>query len=78
MRSLSVPVEGCTVTLTEEGRGLPPVFVHGAVTTRYLFFGLVGAFSPRVRGIAVDLRGYGDSGSSRRADGEAGFQGSGL
>lgn len=61
MRSRSVPVEGCTLTLTEEGRGLPLVFVHGAVTTRDLFLDLLGAFSPRVRGIAVDLRGYGDS-----------------
>jgi len=61
MRSLSVPVEGCALTLTEEGKGFPLVFVHGAVTTRHLFLDLVGAFSPRFRGIAVDLRGYGDS-----------------
>lgn len=62
MGSRSVPVEGCALTLTEEGRGFPLVFVHGAVTTRDLFRDLLGAFSPRFRGIAVDLRGYGDSG----------------
>lgn len=61
MRSFAVPVEGCALTLTEEGKGFPLVFVHGAVTTRQLFFDLLGAFSPRFRGLAVDLRGYGDS-----------------
>jgi 3-oxoadipate enol-lactonase len=45
----------------EAGTGDPIIFVHGVVTTSNIFPKYVAAYSPDFRGIAVDLRGYGDS-----------------
>ena len=39
----------------------PIIFVHGVVTTSTIFPVYLNAYSPAYRGIAVDLRGYGES-----------------
>jgi len=49
------------VSIVEAGTGDPVIFVHGVVTTSNIFPKYLNAYSPDYRGIAVDLRGYGDS-----------------
>ena len=49
------------LSILEAGTGDPVIFVHGVVTTSNIFPKYVAAYSPEFRGIAVDLRGYGDS-----------------
>ena len=49
------------VSILEGGTGDPVIFVHGVVTTSNIFSTYVNAYAPDFRGIAVDLRGYGDS-----------------
>jgi len=61
MKQRVVPVDGCRLNVLEEGAGLPVVFVHGVVTTSQLAAANLAAFAPKFRGIAVDLRGYGES-----------------
>ncbi len=56
-----VDVDGVHLSILEAGTGDPIIFVHGVVTTSNIFPKYVGAYSPEFRGIAVDLRGYGDS-----------------
>jgi len=56
-----IDLNGLTLSVLEAGRGDPIIFVHGVVTTSNIFPQYVSAFSPDFRGIAVDLRGYGDS-----------------
>ncbi len=56
-----VNVDGLRLSVLEAGTGDPIVFVHGGVTTSNIFPKYVGAYAPEFRGIAVDLRGYGDS-----------------
>lgn len=56
-----VNVDGLRLSVLEAGTGDPIIFVHGVVTTSNIFPKYVGAYSPEFRGIAVDLRGYGDS-----------------
>ncbi len=56
-----VNVDGLRLSVLEAGTGDPIVFVHGVVTTSNIFPKYVGAYAPEFRGIAVDLRGYGDS-----------------
>ncbi len=56
-----VNVDGLRLSVLEAGTGDPIVFVHGVVTTSNIFPKYVGAYAPDFRGIAVDLRGYGDS-----------------
>ena len=60
-RRRSVSVEGVTLSILEAGTGDPIIYVHGVVTTSNIFPNYLDAFSPNYRGIAVDLRGYGDS-----------------
>ena len=56
-----VDLDGLHLSVLEAGTGEPIIFVHGVVTTSNIFPKYVGAYSPDFRGIAVDLRGYGDS-----------------
>lgn len=60
-RRRSVNVDGVNLSILEAGTGDPVIFVHGVVTTSNIFPKYLGAYSPNFRGIAVDLRGYGDS-----------------
>ena len=57
----SVALNGVTLSILEAGTGKPIIFVHGVVTTSNIFPKYLNAYSPDFRGIAVDLRGYGDS-----------------
>lgn len=61
VRRRSVPIDGVTLSILEGGTGKPVIFVHGVVTTSNIFPKYLQAYSPDYRGIAVDLRGYGDS-----------------
>jgi 3-oxoadipate enol-lactonase len=56
-----VNLDGLHLSILEAGTGDPLVFVHGVVTTSNIFPKYVGAYQPDFRGLAVDLRGYGDS-----------------
>lgn len=57
----SIAIDGVTLSILEAGTGDPIIFVHGVVTTSNIFPKYLNAYSPDFRGIAVDLRGYGDS-----------------
>ncbi|MCS6293345.1 MAG: alpha/beta hydrolase [Nitrospira sp.] len=57
----SVTIDGVSLSVLEAGTGDPIIFVHGVVTTSNIFAKYLSAYSPDFRGIAVDLRGYGDS-----------------
>jgi 3-oxoadipate enol-lactonase len=57
----SVSLDGVTLSILEAGTGDPVIYVHGVVTTSNIFPKYLAAYSPEYRGIAVDLRGYGDS-----------------
>ncbi len=61
LRRRSIALDGVTVSIVEAGTGAPMIFVHGVVTTSHIFSTYLSAYSPDFRGIAVDLRGYGDS-----------------
>lgn len=61
IRRRSVTIDGVSLSILEAGTGDPLIFVHGVVTTSNIFSPYLGAYSPDSRGIAVDLRGYGDS-----------------
>ena len=61
IRRRSVAIDGVTLSILEGGSGDPVIFVHGVVTTSNIFPSYLKAYSPSYRGIAVDLRGYGDS-----------------
>ena len=56
-----VTLDGVNLSILEAGIGDPVIFVHGVVTTSNIFPKYLNAYSPDYRGIAVDLRGYGDS-----------------
>jgi 3-oxoadipate enol-lactonase len=56
-----VTIDGVSLSVLEAGTGDPVIFVHGVVTTSNIFSKYLNAYSPDFRGIAVDLRGYGDS-----------------
>lgn len=60
-RRRMVSLDGLRLSILEAGAGEPVIFVHGVVTTSNIFPTFLNAFSPDYRGIAVDLRGYGDS-----------------
>ncbi|BCA56885.1 alpha/beta hydrolase [Nitrospira sp. KM1] len=57
----SAVVNGVQLSYLDTGTGQPVIFVHGVVTTSNIFPAYLNAYSPKFRGIAVDLRGYGDS-----------------
>ena len=61
VRKRSISVNGVNLSIVEAGTGDPIIFVHGVVTTSHIFPKYLHAYSPDFRGIAVDLRGYGDS-----------------
>jgi len=60
-RRRTVRVNGVRLSILEAGTGDPVIYVHGVVTTSNIFPKYLAAYSPAFRGIAVDLRGYGDS-----------------
>jgi len=66
-RRRTVRVNGVGLSILEAGTGDPVIYVHGVVTTSNIFPKYLAAYSPAFRGIAVDLRGYGDS--DKPADG---------
>lgn len=57
----AIALDGVTLSILEAGTGAPVIYVHGVVTTSNIFPKYLAAYSPDYRGIAVDLRGYGDS-----------------
>ena len=57
----TVSLDGVTLSILEAGTGDPVIYVPGVVTTSNIFPKYLAAYSPAYRGIAVDLRGYGDS-----------------
>ena len=57
----SVSQDGVTLSILKAGTGDPIIYVHGVVTTSNIFSKYLAAYSPAYRGIAVDLRGYGNS-----------------
>ena len=57
----TVAVNGVKLSILEAGTGDPVIYVHGVVTTSNIFPAYLAAYSPAFRGIAVDLRGYGNS-----------------
>ncbi len=61
LRRRSVALDGVALSILEGGIGDPVIYVHGVVTTSTIFPTYLNAYSPYFRGIAVDLRGYGDS-----------------
>ncbi len=56
-----VPLDDVALSILEAGTGDPVIYVHGVVTTSNIFPKYLAAYSPKFRGIAVDLRGYGQS-----------------
>ena len=60
-RRRSLSINGIKLSILQAGRGDPVIFVHGVVTTSNIFTRYLNANSPDFRGVAVDLRGYGDS-----------------
>ena len=56
-----VPLNDVTLSILEAGTGDPVIYVHGVVTSSNIFQKYLAAYSPAYRGIAVDLRSYGDS-----------------
>jgi 3-oxoadipate enol-lactonase len=61
VRRRTVALDGVNLSILEAGTGDPVIYVHGVVTTSHIFPTYLAAYSPDFRGIAVDLRGYGDS-----------------
>jgi 3-oxoadipate enol-lactonase len=61
LRRRSVALDGVALSILEGGIGDPVIYVHGVVTTSTIFPTYLNVYSPYFRGIAVDLRGYGDS-----------------
>jgi alpha-beta hydrolase superfamily lysophospholipase len=57
----TVALPDVRLSILEGGSGDPIIYVHGVVTTSNIFTNYLTAYSPAYRGIAVDLRGYGDS-----------------
>jgi pimeloyl-ACP methyl ester carboxylesterase len=60
-RRRAIDVNGIDLSILEAGEGDALVFVHGVVTTSNIFRNYLSRYSPKFRGVAVDLRGYGDS-----------------
>lgn len=60
-RRRTITLDGVKLSILEAGSGDPVIYVHGVVTTSNIFPAYLAAYSPAFRGIAVDLRGYGDS-----------------
>jgi 3-oxoadipate enol-lactonase len=57
-------VNGIQIAYTDEGEGLPLLFIHGFPLSRGAWSRQVEAFKSRHRVIAPDLRGFGESHSS--------------
>lgn len=57
-------INGIQIAFTDEGEGIPMLFIHGFPLNRRAWASQVEAFKPRFRVIVPDLRGFGESGSS--------------
>lgn len=57
-------LNGIQIAYTDEGEGLPLLFIHGFPLNRQAWSRQIEAFKSRHRVIAPDLRGFGESGSS--------------
>ena len=57
-------LNGIQIAYTDEGEGLPLLFIHGFPLNRRAWAHQVEAFKSRHRVIALDLRGFGESGST--------------
>jgi pimeloyl-ACP methyl ester carboxylesterase len=57
-------VNGIQIAYTDEGEGLPLLFIHGFPLNRGVWSSQVEAFKFRHRVIALDLRGFGESRAS--------------
>ena len=58
-------LNGIQIAYTDEGTGLPLLFIHGFPLNRGAWSHQVEAFKSRYRVIVPDLRGFGESGSSK-------------
>ena len=58
-------INGIQIAYTDEGAGLPLLFIHGFPLNRRAWSKQVEAFKSRYRVIVPDLRGFGESGSSK-------------
>ncbi len=54
-------IHGITIAYTDQGQGLPVVFLHGFPLNRRMWSPQVDALSAQCRIITVDLRGHGES-----------------
>lgn len=54
-------VNGVNLAYTDEGKGLPVIFVHAFPLNRAMWTAQVSALSDRFRVLTVDLRGHGES-----------------
>lgn len=57
-------INGIQIAFTDEGEGIPMLFIHGFPLNRGAWSSQVEAFKSRFRVIVPDLRGFGESGSS--------------
>ncbi|MEC4668681.1 MAG: alpha/beta fold hydrolase [Nitrospirota bacterium] len=60
---MDAQINGLTLAYTDEGKGMPVVFVHGFPLNRNMWAPQVQALSRQHRVITVDLRGHGESGA---------------
>ena len=58
---MDAQINGLTLAYTDEGKGMPVVFVHGFPLNRNMWAPQVQALSRQHRVITVDLRGHGES-----------------
>jgi pimeloyl-ACP methyl ester carboxylesterase len=61
---MQVLVDGHAVAYSDDGQGIPLVLLHAFAADRALWRPQIQALSPRYRVIAMDLRGFGSSGST--------------
>jgi len=64
--NIAISADGVKISYTNQGKGEPAIiFVHGWANNRSIWDGQVSHFSKKYQAIAVDLAGFGESGSNR-------------